>query len=424
MAESPRTAKAKPERLVSLDAFRGFVMLAMASSGGFGLAYVVAEGEHRAVFQGTAWTPWWEWLCQNAAWQLEHIPWRGCAFWDLIQPSFMFMVGVALPYSVANRTAAGQSGGWQFLHVLWRSLVLILLGVFLSSNGATQTNFTFVNVLTQIGLGYPIVWLLLKRGRIVQLVVATIILAGYWYLFYQHPLPPANFDWSPYRLDRMSPNWRFETGLAAHWNIHTNYAAAFDQWLLNLPYFPREKPFEFNGGGYQTLNFIPSIVTMLLGLMTGEWLRSETATRHQKLGWMVLYGGVCLLAGLALDGKLWPFYPLDYSLCPIVKRIWTPSWTLLSTGWVLWMLSGFYWLIDIRGWKSWAFPFVVVGMNSIAMYVMAQLLKPWVQQTLKTHLGQDRFEFPAGGMVLQMVTLGVLWLICLWMYRNKFFVKV
>ncbi len=424
-----------PERLVSLDAYRGFVMLAMASSG-FRLAQACTKPEIVALYDNTGARTAWRWLCGQLAFHTEHVPWAGCAFWDLIQPSFMFMVGVALPYSMASRASQGQSGFVQFLHVLKRSLILVLLGVFLSSEGKTHTNFTFVNVLTQIGLGYPIVWLLLKRKTWVQLTAAVVILAGYWYAFYQFPLPPAGFDPTTVGLP---PDWPAYQGLAAHWNKGTNWAAAIDWKLMN--FFPQydktgaPHPYEFNSGGYQTLNFVPSIATMIFGMMTG-WLLRGSLTPNQKTVRMIWTGAVCLLLGLALDPRMVSSaIPMDWTLCPIVKRIWTPSWTLFSTGWTLWLLAAFYWIIDVKGWKAWSFPLAIVGMNSIAIYVGYQLLRPWILQTLKTHRGLIDFMNPLFArlgllkpelqpVIDSIAILFVLWLMCYWMYRRKIFVRI
>src|SRR5207302_7358531 len=134
-------------RLSSLDAYRGFVMLAMAT-GGLGVAVVAQDFPDSQL---------WQALDR----QLEHAAWQGCSFWDLIQPSFMFIVGVAMPFSYASRRAQGQSWSRLFIHAVQRSVVLVLLGIILSSAWGRQTNFTFVNVLTQIGLGYTFVFLLL-----------------------------------------------------------------------------------------------------------------------------------------------------------------------------------------------------------------------------------------------------------------------
>lgn len=420
MAE--QTVEPKGERLVSLDAYRGFVMLAMASSA-FGLAHAMTKPEVVQRFDKTRYETAWHWFCSQVAFHTEHVPWAGCAFWDLIQPSFMFMVGVALPFSFASRRASGHSGFVRFLHVLQRSFVLVLLGVFLRSNGAAHTNFMFVDVLTQIGLGYPIVWLLLNRGSVLQLLASSLILGGYWYAFYQHPIPGPGFDPASVGLP---PDWNMYQGLAAHWNKNTNWAAAVDIKLMNL--FPQyqngaKHPFEYNSGGYQTLNFIPSIVTMIFGLMAGERLRSPHSPRQNT--WRLIWtGALCLVIGLAMDPRLVAPVPMSWTTCPIVKRIWTPSWVFFSTGWTLWLLAGFYWVIDVKGWKAWAFPLTVVGMNSIAMYVAAQLLKPWIRQTWNTHFGGTPLDVSTNPLAESAVVLLVLWLMCFWMYRRKIFVRI
>ena len=151
------------KRLRSLDAYRGLIMLAMAS-GGFALAKVAQNPEVTTQFDGTSWAEWWVGLWGFLEYQCRHVAWAGCSFWDLIQPSFMFMVGVAMPFSYARREEKGESEWRMFGHVLFRSVILILLGVFLSSNWSPQTNFTFANVLAQIGLGYTFAYLCCDGG--------------------------------------------------------------------------------------------------------------------------------------------------------------------------------------------------------------------------------------------------------------------
>jgi predicted acyltransferase len=383
----------KPARLVSLDAYRGFIMLAMASSG---LAIPRVAAQH---FRDS---PVWQFF----AGQLEHVPWIGCSFWDLIQPSFMFMVGVALPYSCASRKARGDSDARMFVHVAYRSLVLILLGVFLSSNWDQHTNYTFVNVLTQIGLGYTFVYLLLGRGLRVQLLALAVILVGYWLAFALYPLTDPGFD----RAILLAQGQELP-GFFAHWSKNTNIAADADFWLLNL--FPRPDLFLFNNGGYQTLNFVPSLATMILGLIAGERLRGKRGA-WDNFTWLVAAGSVCIIVG----------WVAGQTVCPLVKRIWTPSWAVYSAGWTFWLLAAFFGVIDLAGYRRWAFPFVVVGMNSIAMYCMAQLLKPWVSNTFKIHLGRDIFAGTYGPIMEASAFLLVLWLVCLWLYRRGIFLRV
>lgn len=380
VVETP--AAARPARLVSLDVYRGFIMLILAADG-FGLARAARAHPESEV---------WQFL----GYQFSHVPWRGCAFWDLIQPAFMFMVGVAIPYSYASRKARGGSDRKIFLHSLWRSLVLILVGVLLLSRGEPQTRWLFTNVLSQIGLGYAAVTLLQGRGLKVQLLALGGILTGYWVFFVAYPASGSTF--------------------ASHWALKGNAAHRFDQWFLNL--FPRTQPFVTHSGGYQTLNFIPSMGTMILGLMAGEILRS-TCTSREKLRRILVASGACFAVGIAADPSILPGVQTDWTICPIVKRLWTPSWTLFSAGWTFAFLAAFYWSIDIKGWRQdWTFPLVVVGMNSIAIYLMSQLMTGWTRSQLKTHLG---LEHPVA------VALGVIvffWCICWWMYRRKIFLRI
>jgi predicted acyltransferase len=385
-------------------------MLAMAS-GGFAFAAVAKQLDLSGDdFASRLW--------RGLAYQFDHVPWIGCAFWDLIQPSFMFMVGVAIPYSIASRRAKGQPYGSMVGHAVWRAFLLVLLAVFLSSPmrlpaglrdyPGPLTNWVFPNVLAQIGLGYVFVFLLAGRGLRAQFAALFAILAGYTLLFGLYPAPPPGFD---FRSVGGPGDGVPLTGWFAHWEKNTNAAAAFDVWFLNL--FPRPYPFAFNEGGYQTLNFVPSMATMILGLMAGELLRGPM-DRRAKLLTLALAAVACLALG----------WGMGQTVSPIVKRIWTPSWAVFSAGWTFALLAGFYGVIDVWGYRRWAFPLVVVGMNSIAMYVMSQLLKPWVRSSLRTHLGGWPFAGTYGPVVLSVGILLVLWLFCLWLYRRKIFLRI
>ena len=455
--ETSPAAEAPPRRLVSLDAFRGFVMLAMAS-GGFAISRVYDK--HPSIISRFDDTPWgvaWDALWKTLGEQLSHVEWTGCTAWDLIQPSFTFIVGAALPFSLARRQSRGDSA-WEWLgHVLVRSIALILLGIFLRSRGARMTNFTFEDTLTQIGLGYTFVALLVNRGFFLQLVALLAILGGYWNYFYQQPVPvPEGNDVTRYLTEVRTAGpaeWSQFGGLKAHWNKHTNAAAEFDRKFLNK--FPRSeeewngKQFWINGGGYQTLSFIPTAGTMILGLMAGQLLRS-LRTQTEKFQRLILGGAICFVVAMACDTTIWPVSPETlglhgWSLCPVVKRIWTPTWTVFSGGWCLMSLAMFYWVIDIKGFRGLSFPLVVVGMNSIVMYCMHELIFGWVGSMLKIHLTTlDAINFRWGDklrhtrtveflfndayrfapILASMAILFVLWLICLWLYRRKLFVRI
>ncbi len=387
-------------RLTSLDAYRGAIMLLMASAG-FGLAKI-AEAHPDSGF--------WTFIGYHA----EHVAWRGGGLWDMIQPAFMFMVGVALPWSVANRTARGETFQTMFGHALWRGLLLVLLAVFLTTANSSwkQTEWVFTNVLAQIGLGYPFLFLLAFTSNRTTWLAAEGILIFYWAAFAFFPLPGADFDRTLVGVPDKFP--LFE-GFAAHWNINTNFASNFDQWFLNL--FPRAEPFVFNKGGYTTLNFVPSLATMIFGLLTGRLLRREISI-DEKLKQLVLAGVAAIALGWTIDAV---------GICPLVKRIWTPSWAIYSTGWVLLMLAGFMFVIDREGYQRWAFPLIVVGLNPLTMYCLFQLSSSWIRQQTQKHFGQaifdslgkDYVEFLQRGSVLL-----VIWLVVYWMYRKKIFVRL
>lgn len=405
---SPPPPLAKPPRLQSLDAYRGLVMFAIASSG-LGIAARAKSFPDNSIWQ-------------TMSFHFSHVEWIGCGFWDLIQPSFMFMVGVSMAYSYVNRKARGDSYVRMMGHAAVRSLVLVALAVFLSSNSSEQSNFVFTNVLAQIGLGYFFLFLLWGRGLVVQWLAVLGILIGYWALFAFWPLPPADFDYTTVGLNE---DWNFLGGFAAHWNKNVNPAAEFDLWFLNL--FPRVKPFEFNGGGYQTLNFVPSLATMVFGLMAGELLRGNRKP-WMKFAVLIVAGAAGLGIGFGLHAA---------GVCPVVKRIWTPSWAVYSTGLTCLLLAGFYLAMDLLKNQIWAtplrwlgFPLVVVGMNSIVMYVMGQLLKPWTRGTLLTHLqnlseNYTHFLGDTYAPIVQSVAVMLaFWLFCFWLYRQKIFVRI
>lgn len=402
-SQPPTPATLRPveptQRLVSLDVFRGLTMLFMASE-------IMRIPSVARQFTDSRFAQW-------LAFGLDHVPWTGFVPWDLIQPSFMFMVGVALPFSVASRRAKGQAFSAQLGHAVRRALILVLLGIFLRSQGRPQTYFTFEDVLTQIGLGYVFLFLLAHASPRVQWASAAAIVVGYWAAFALYPLPPAGFDTA---LVGVPADWPHHLrGFAAHWDKNTNLANDFDQWFLNL--FPRETPFVYNRGGYVTLSFIPSLATMIFGLLAGERLR-RIASDGQKLRELLVYGG----AGVALGAVLH-----FAGISPLVKRIWTPSWAVFSGGWAAIFLALFYYVIDVRGWRRWAFPFLVVGMNSIAMYVIVHIAEGYTEAALKTHLGRGTFQ--AFGAAYEPILIGgaslvIFWLMLLWMYRRKIFVRI
>ena len=396
--ESPPASKQGATRLTSMDAYRGLVML-----------LIMGELlEFCRVAKAVPGNAFWSFLCHHQT----HAPWTGCSLHDLIQPSFSFLVGVALPFSLASRMARGQSQGRMTLHALWRALVLVLLGVFLRSTSRPQTYWTFEDTLSQIGLGYPFLFLLGFRPNRDRWIALALLLVGYWAAFALYPLPGASFDYSAVGVPKDWP--LLQTGFAAHWNKNSNFAWAFDTWFLNL--FPREHKFLFNDGGYCTLSFIPTLATMVLGLLVGDLLRSD-GSQKAKVQWLVVAG----LGGLASGALLGAL-----GICPVVKRIWTPTWTIYSGCWCCLLMAGFYLFIDVWGKKAWSFPLVVVGMNSIAAYCSDHLFDDFFAKNLTTHLGSNFFGFMGDAyepLLHGAATMLVAWLVLYWMYRHKIFLR-
>jgi predicted acyltransferase len=392
------TAVEAPKRNVAVDAYRGLVMLLMMGE------VMNFAAVHRA-YPGSL---FWRILSYNQT----HVEWAGLGLHDMIQPSFTFLVGVALPYSIHSRMRKGQNFGYLLLHTMWRSLVLIALGIFLRSTHSTQTYFTFEDTLTQIGLGYTIAFLLAFCNPKWQWTALFVILFGYWLAWALYPAPGPNFD---YAAVGVPADWHHNfTGFASHWNKNSNLGQAFDVWFLNL--FPRTSPFVFNDGGYLTLSFIPTLGTMLLGLFAGQWFRASAPFIPLRK---------FLIAGLALfaAGLLLHFT----GLCPIVKRVWTPGWTLFSGGICFFFLVAFSWVIDIKNYRKWAFALIVVGMNSIAAYLIAHLWEEFIINNIHINLGYKIFQILGPGLeplLLGIAVMLIYWFFLYWMYKRKIFLRI
>ena len=388
-----------PTRLASVDIYRGFVMFLM-------MAEVWEFGHVAKAFPDSG---FWAFLHFHQS----HVPWVGCSLHDLIQPSFSFLVGVALPYSLASRQANGQNNWQVWGHTFRRALILILLGIFLRSMYAKQTNFTFEDTLTQIGLGYVFLFALGWVKERWQWIAFAGILLAYWALFAFYPLPGPDFNWAEAGV---AADWPHHAqGFAAHWNKNTNAAWAFDRWFLNL--FPRENVFRYNGGGYATLSFIPTLGTMILGLIAGQWLKTAESTRT-LLRKLLLYGVVFLAAGFLLS---------ILGICPNVKRIWTPSWALFSGGWCFILLAGFYYIADLKQQGRWFYVFKVLGMNSIAAYVLAHTVIGFIDSSFRINI-HPQYDMIFGEgyrtLVSGTVFLAMQFLVLDWMYRKRIFVKI
>jgi predicted acyltransferase len=365
-------APAPPQRLVSLDAYRGFTMLWMVT-GGLGTAYLLND-------------PSWHWLAD----QLRHRDWVGCTFWDLIQPSFLFIVGVAMPFSFGRRREQGETWGQQFIHVVRRSLLLIAIGVFLDCYAENRLFFQLLRVLQQIAIGYFLAFLVMHLGPRWQLAFAILLLAG-------HTAAYEIYAWAH--------------GVPA-WQMGANVGRAIDD-LLGLP------P---SSGGYVTFNAMSSAATILLGVLCGELLRGARPA-GQKFGIMVAAGFACLALGLVISGGAGAFPHLV--VVPMVKRLWTASFAIYAAGWTFLALAAFYAIIDLQGWRRWSFPLVVVGMNSIAIYVIAGVFASNIRRSVELFVPAPPRSAPDARLILiAVLVVAVQWLACWWLYRRRIFFKV
>ncbi len=358
-AEPQRSAQ---PRYLGLDAYRGFIMLVLAS-GGFGLR---ALGRQNPAFAGVAA-------------QFDHQPWEWIAFWDLIQPAFMFIVGVAMPFALARRMEFGANRNQLLRHVSVRSLRLILWSQVLMSVADGRLYFQLINVLAQIGLTYFLCYLIMQLRFRWQAVIAALLLAGHWLLFVVFPGTEGPF---------LSKD--------------TNIGMVIDTWIFGHP----------NADHWVNINFITSTVTTLFGVWTGRLLQSSRPHRT-KLQILAASAAACLTVGYAI-------HPWN----PIIKRICTTSFTIYSTGWILFMLLAFYWVVEVKAYRKWTFPLVVVGANSIFIYSLSILLRGWLDRAV----GVFTFRFEWLGQlapVAQSCTvLLVMWYFCYWLFRRNIYLKL
>jgi heparan-alpha-glucosaminide N-acetyltransferase len=361
-SSAPRAAASGPapaERYLSLDAYRGLIMILLVSSG-FGIRFLT----------GPFWAP--------IAAQFDHVKWEGVRFWDLVQPAFLFMAGVAMPFALARRIEHGASFASNLGHVLVRAIKLILIAQMFTVVQTSQVRFGLLNVLDQMAFCYVICFLLMQLSVRWQVVGSALLLAGHTALFHLFPGPQGPFSM---------------TG---------NIGNLIDLAVLGRVY----------EGNYASINFITSAVNMMFGVWVGYIMMS----RREMLAKIRLVAGIAAIAiatGLALS----PFIPL-------VKRIRTASFNLYSTGLVMLLMLPFVWLVEIKGLKNLAFPLVVVGMNSIFVYVVSQLIKRSIYRSIGVLAGNFAWLGIYAPVAQWCATIAVVWYACYWLYRRKVFFKV
>jgi len=353
----------------------------------------------------------WTLVCE----QQTHVEWTGMALHDLIQPSFSFLVGLAVPLSIASRLRKGDSRGAVMRHALWRSLILVLLGIVLRQFHQGRVDVTFEDTLTQIGLGYPALVALAWAKPRTQVAAVVVLLLGVWYAYVAFPLPGPQFDFAAVGVSQAFLAAHPLSGLAAHFQMNSNVGWAFDRTWLNL--FPQTQPFRFNAGGYVTLSFVPTLATMALGLLACPVLTGE-APRAKRVTTLVVAGVACIAIGLALSAS---------GLCPIVKRLWTPSFVLVSGGLCLLVLAACAVVADGGLTEGWTLPLRVVGANSLLAYLLAELISDPLWRRLARVLGRSAVSVagsPYEPFVIGLVVMLLEWSVLFVLFRRRLFLRI
>lgn len=358
------------DRILSIDFFRGFTMFLLV--GEFSELFSKLKDPF---FDGT--------IIGFIGTQVHHHPWNGLHFWDLIQPFFMFIVGVSMPFSFTKRWNRGDSWKTTLYHVLNRSFWLLFFGWALYCIAPGKIEYRFTNVLVQLSVTYTIAFLVMRKAVKWQLLLsfAMILLSFLLYQFW----PVEGFN-QPYVADH-------------------NFGAWFDQNIFG----------QLNGGHWVSVNAIPTTAHTIWGVIAGMILMNEWP-QSRKIKTLLVAGAIGVVVGLALD-----------PVVPIIKRICTPSFVIASGGWAMIALALSYWIIDgLKVSKGVRF-FAVVGMNPLFIYLfshiggaalVSKIYKPFVP--LFFSWGGDL----AIDIVVSSLTWFTLWYICYWLYKQKIFIRI
>lgn len=358
------------ERLLSLDFFRGFTMFLL-----IGESTLLFEHLRDPRLSGT--------ILHAIGLQLDHHPWAGLHFWDLVQPFFMFIVGAALAFSVAKREERGDSRGRITRHAIQRAVLLLVIGWALYCIEPGRITFRFQNVLAQLSVTYIIAYLIMKRPAREQIALsfALILLTEvlyriFWVQGFNQPFVPDH-----------------------------NFGSWVDRLISG----------ELSAGHWVSFNAIPTTAHTIWGVLAGQWIMSDRSPA-KKVRVLALTGAAAVVAGFALT-----------PVSPMIKRICTGSFVIASGGFCLLMLAFSYWLIDVKRIRAWAVFFNIVGMNSLFIYLFTQTggtswLAHLVEPFAKGFLGWTG-ELPTE-IIISLAAWALLWAMCFWLYRRKILIKI
>lgn len=388
LAQALQSPHARPDRsrLTSVDVLRGIVMVLL-----------FAEALRScAVAAALPTSALWSFICQ----QQSHAEWAGWHLHDLIQPTFTFLVGVSMPLSIARRRVRGDSDRALMAHAVWRAVIFVALGVAVLSVHPRAVLWKFEDTLTQIGLGYAFVFALALAGPRWWRGALVVILLGVWLAFAAYPVAGPGYDFAAVGV---TPQWLQQygfSGWASHWQKNANIAHAFD--IRFLPLFPGNAGY-FAPKGLTTLNFVPTMATMILGLSAGRALSTEGPSGPRLRG-LLIAGAVSMASGVTLDAS---------GLCPMVKSLWTPSWVLFSGGVCFMLIAASHWLVDLKGHRRAAFVLTVVGANSMAAYLLFHLYRAVAWGALRRLFGEAPFAL--FGPAYQPFLYGLSVMLLLWL---------
>ena len=358
------------ERLRSLDFFRGLTMFLL-----IGESTRIYEHLVDPSLKGT--------ILHALGTQFDHHPWNGFHFWDLIQPFFMFIVGVALALSTAKREGRGDDKGRVTRHAVKRAVLLLVIGWALYCIEPGRITFRFQNVLAQLSVTYLIAYLMMKKPAKYQIalsfgliILSEVIYRVFWVPGFNQPFVPDH-----------------------------NFGSWFDMLIGG----------ELSAGHWVAFNAVATTAHTIWGVLAGQWLMSKRPP-GKKIGVLLWTGLAGIIVGFALN-------PID----PVIKRICTASFVIASGGFCLVVLAFSYWLIDVKKFHKGIVFFNIVGMNSLFIYIFTQTgATAWLGHLVKP-FADAAFGWtgPLGAeIVISLASWALLWSMCLWLYRRKILIKI
>jgi len=358
------------QRLLSLDFFRGLTMFLLIAEFTHLFAFMVSDQ-----LEGT--------FIHALGQQFHHVEWVGLHFWDLIQPFFMFIVGVAMPISFANRIKRGQSYDQIRRHAIQRAFILLFLGWALYCIDPGKIVFRFQNVLAQLGVTYIIAFFIMRKSAGFQIGMSIILIL----------INEAIYRFFPVE------------GFTEAFVPGQNFGAWFNILISGSE----------DGGHWAMFNAIPTAAHTIWGVLAGQLLMSDKPTK-KKLQTLMLAGIIGLIIGYGLSG-----------FTPIIKRISTSTFVFASGGWTFLALALSFWVIDVKKLQRGVLFFAIVGMNPLFIYLFAHVGGADFIRRILLPFSNALFGWTgtlSAEIILSVIVLFTLWYICYWMYKKKIFIRI